>query len=74
MVVHVELLDDSCGVFDNLGIIGCRSLRERLDNLSYHHLLELFSALLVNAQITNGEQSDSSGRLRRPFVVRNHVQ
>lgn len=51
--VHVELLNDSNRILDNLGVIGGLRLSERFNDGSNHHLLKLFAALLVNAQISN---------------------
>ena len=53
-------MDDSSCILDNLRVVGGSSLSEWLNDGSDEHLLELFSAFLVNTEITDGEKSDSS--------------
>ena len=74
LIVHIQFLNDSSCVLHNLWVGGSGSLGEWLDDRSDHHLLELFSTFLIDAQISNGEKSDSSRRLRRSFVVSHNLK
>ena len=60
LVVHVKLLNNPRSIFDDLRVVCRGCLGERLNDGSNHHLLELFSALFVDAEVADGEESNSS--------------
>ena len=60
-IISVEFLYDPGRILDDLGITVGNLLSERVNNVADPHLLELLPALLVHTQVSNREQSDSSG-------------
>lgn len=62
-IVGVELLNDACGILDDLRVTVWHLLCEGVNDGADAHLLELLPALLVHTEVTDGEQSDSSWRL-----------
>ena len=73
-IVNIQLLNNSRCVLYDLGIVGGGCLREWLNDRSYHHLFEFLSALFVDTQITDGEESNPPWRLGRALVVGDDVQ
>ena len=57
--VSVEFLDDPGGILHHLLISLGRVLRERLNDPPDAHLFESPAALLVDAQVSNREESDA---------------
>ena len=74
LVIIVQLLDNARCILDNLLVGLRRVLSEWLNDPTDAHVLQSPSALFVDAQVTNGEQSDASWRLRWPLIVGHHIQ
>ena len=53
--VHIKFLNDSGCVLNDLGIVVGSLLREGVNYVSDSHLFEFHSALLVDAEISDGE-------------------
>ena len=73
-VISVQLLNDPRSILDDLGITVGNLLSERVNDVANPHLLELLSALLVHAQVADGEESDSSRGLRGALVIGHNFQ
>ena len=73
-VVSVELLNDARGVLDDLLVGLRRVLSERLDDAADAHLFERPAALLVDAEVANGEEGNSTWRLRRTLIMSNYIE
>ena len=59
-IISVELLNDSRGVLDHLLVSLRRILGERLDNSANAHFFQSPTTLLINTEVANGKESDSS--------------
>lgn len=74
IVISIELLDDAGGILDDLLVSLWRVLSEGLNDTSDAHFLKSPSALFVNTEISDGEQSDTAWRLRRALIMGNNVK
>ena len=72
--VRVKVLDDSGCVLGDMRIVGHDRLGERVNDILNLHHIEFLLAFFVDAQVSDGEQCDSSWRLRRFLVVRHYIQ
>ena len=72
--VAVQLLKDAHGVLHDLLVSGGRVVAEWLNDGADVKVFERLPALLVNTQVTNGEQGDSSWRLAGALVILDNVE
>ena len=72
--IHVQFLDNSTCILDNLLIAVGSLLSKWLYDLADSHLFKSFATLLVHAKVSNREQGDASWRLGRTFIVGHYIK
>jgi len=70
--IRVKLLNYASSILDHLRVGSRDVLSVRLDDLSDSHFLESLATLSVDTEISDREESDSAGRLGRPFIGSDH--
>ena len=73
-VLSVDLLQDANSVLDHLLVGLRRVVAERLNDRHDVKLFQGFAALLIHAEIADGEERDATRRLAWSLVVLDHLE